>query len=320
MISIRKKLFALPLGVALASVGGMTASASTVDVSDVLKDFNAVIFTNASAMSDIEGAAVVGGNFQGATVYSHPTPGQTQPAGYGALTVFGATSGNPINLNNGGNAYVGGAKNALVNFNGGGHYLASAPAAAIDFSALTSLSSHLATLSATSVLPTTGNNENIVATPGSDGVAVFNITAAQLDAIPSYKMVLNGAATVIFNVSGSTINFAGNDETGVTGASNIIWNFYDASTVNLETQIAGAILAPEAAVTNGNQIDGDLIAKSWTGNGELHDWGFDGPLPPGVATGVPEPSTWAMTLAGFAALGFVAFRQKRDRAAKGATA
>ncbi len=123
-------------------------------------------------------------------------------------------------------------------------------------------------------MPTTGNNEVIKATPGANGIAVFDITSAQLAAIPSFTINLNGASTVVFNVSGSSDTFSANDESGTNGAGNIIWNFYNATTVNLTTAIGGTVLATGATVSNANQIDGALVANSLTGSGELHDIPF----------------------------------------------
>jgi choice-of-anchor A domain-containing protein len=283
-----------------------------LDVGTVLKDFNAIIATNASTSSDIEGAAVIFGNFSGATIYSNPPA--NLPSGYGAINVYGNTSGNNININDGGSAYVGGVKGENINFNGGGKYIPTAPADGIDFAALKTLSVNLTKLTENSTLPTTGNNEVISATAASNGIAVFDVTAASLDAIPSYKIALNNDTTVIFNVSGTSVKFDANDESGVAGADNIIWNFYQATTVNLGTQIAGTVLAPLAAVTNNNQIDGDLIANSWVGSGELHDYGFDGTLPNSTTSGVPEPSTWAMMLVGFGGLGLAGYRRAKRKA------
>jgi choice-of-anchor A domain-containing protein len=270
--------------------------ASSLSAATILQDFNAIIYTNASTPSDIEGAAVIGGNFSGATVYTHPTA--SQPAGYGALTVYGSTSGN-LNVNNGGSVYVGGSKGATVNFNGGGSYLP-APANTVgDFeTALNAFSTSLSALTATGVLPAAGNNEVINAMPDSTGMAVFNITSAQLAAIPSYEMNLNGASTVIFNVSGALVNFSANDESGATGAGNVIWNFYDATSVNLVSEIAGTVLAPLANVSNGSPIDGALVANSWTGSGELHDYRFTDP------TSVPEPASWTALLLGLGVIGW----------------
>jgi choice-of-anchor A domain-containing protein/uncharacterized repeat protein (TIGR01451 family) len=265
------------------TVTAMSSTCGPLMANTILQDFNAVVYTNASTPSDIQGAVVVGGNFSGATIYNAPSG--TLPTGYGALTVYGSTSGNWINIDDGGNAYVGGTKGAGINFNGGGSYTSAPPNTIADFeSSLNALALALSALSPTSTLPTTGNNEVIKATPGANGIAVFDITSAQLAAIPSFTINLNGASTVVFNVSGSSDTFSANDESGTNGAGNIIWNFYNATTVNLTTAIGGTVLATGATVSNANQIDGALVANSLTGSGELHDIPFCGTLPSSCTT------------------------------------
>lgn len=261
----------------VSGVGGTAGSSLTAAA--ILQDFNSVIYGTASTGSDIEGAAVVGGNFSGATINSNPSG--TLPAGFSALTVFGSTGGNAININNGGHAYVGGTKGASINFNGGGGYIAAPNATISTFSTpLNALSLSLSRLAATGTLPTSGNNEVITATPGANGIAVIDLTAAQLAAIPSFSINLNGASSLILNVSGSSDTFSANDESGTTGAGNIIWNFYNATgTVAINSQIGGTVLATNAAVTNNNQIDGFLAANSLTAQGEIHDIPFVGVLP-----------------------------------------
>lgn len=294
---------------ALSGIAASPSFAGTLSAATILSDFNGVIYGNASTPSDVEGALVVGGSFSGATIYNNPTANQTQPPGFGALTVFGSTSGNPININNGGSAYVGGSHGAKVNFNGGGGYISAPPVTLSSIeTTLNTLSSSLSSLAANSSLPAPNNNEVISAKPNASGLAVFNVTAADLAAIPSYNFSLNGAKTVIVNVSGSSVSFNANDESGTTGANNIIWNFYQATSVNLGTQIAGTILAPKANVTNGNQIDGDLIAASWTGSGELHDYAFDGVLSP-----VPLPAALPLFGAALLGLGGLGFRKRAGK-------
>jgi choice-of-anchor A domain-containing protein len=304
----------LSLALLFAAVAGAAASAQTVNPVTSLDEFNAIIFTNATTTSDIEGAAIIGGNFSGATVFINPVTGT--PSGFASLTVFGSTSGNPINLNDGGTAYVGGNKGAKIDFNSGGKYLTTAPAENISAfkSAFTTFSTSLAALTPTSVTPQTNNNEVFEAKPASDGVAVFDLTAKQLDAIPSFKIDLNGAKSVVINVSGTSIDFTANDESGVNGADDIIWNFYQATSVTLGTQIGGSVLAPGANVKNQNQIDGALVANSMTANGELHDYPYTGASP--LISAAPEPSTWALMLSGVGLAGLM-FRRGRKATAGG---
>ena len=304
---------AVASGFTLALLAAAPAFATPISAATALADFNDIIYTNATTTSDIEGASVIGGNFSGATVYNNPNDGGTvtQPAGFGALTVYGNQTGN-TNINNGGSAYVGGT-HQTVNFNGGGGFYTAPPSTISDFqSSLNTLSTQLSQLTATSTLPTAGNNEQITATPGANGVAVFNITAAQLSQIPSYIMNLNGSSSVIINVSGSSVTVNANDESGVTGASNIIWNFYQATSVTLDTQIAGTILATSATVTNYNQIDGTLVANALNGQGELHSYGFTGTLPGGTTVATPEPASLALMGVGLSALGSIRRRKAKQ--------
>ncbi len=294
----------LLIGVIASFSSAEPALANALTASTILQDFNVVIFNNATTQADIEGAAVIGGNFSGATVFNNPNDSQntSQPSGFGALTVFGNTNGNSINIDNGGNAYVAGSQGANISFNGGG-YIAAPSATISSFSLpLIALSQSLSLLAATGTLPPAGNNEQITAVPGPDGIAVFNLTAAQLAAIPSFTINLGGASTVVFNVEGSSASFSANDESGTAGANNIIWNFYDATgTVAFNTQIGGTVLAVGATVTNNNQIDGDLVAENWTGQGEAHSWPFNGNLPsPPTPPPTPTPEPASLVLFGSA--------------------
>jgi choice-of-anchor A domain-containing protein len=298
----------LLLSTALSFSGMAAASATPLSAITILQDFSGIVYTNASSSSDVEGALVVGGNLTAATVYNSPN-GSSQPVGFGALTVYGSTSGNSINIDNGGNAYVGGAKGATINFNGGGSYIAAPGYAITAFKTpLNALSLSLAGLAPTASNPASGNNEVFNAVPGANDIAVFNLTAAQLAAIPSFSVDLNGASTVVFNVSGASASYSANDESGTSGADGIIWNFYNATSVSLDTQIGGTVLAPDAMVSNANQIDGVLVANAWSGSGELHEYPFDGTLP---STSVPEPASCAVL--GVALLGLGWVRQRNSR-------
>ena len=67
----------------------------------------------------------------------------------------------------------------------------------------------------------------------------------------------------------------------------------------------GSILAPLAAVTNNTQINGTLVAGSFTQGGEVHMKNFGGLIP-----GIPEPASWALMIMGFGGAGAVLRRRR----------
>lgn len=146
------------------------------------------VAASGTALATPLSSANILGNFSGATFYNQSSRlPKSLPNGFGTLNVYGGTSGNAINIDNGGNAYIGGTTGATINFNGGGKYLTSAPGSTLsDFQTpLNKLSQSLAALSATASLPKPTNNETLTASPGSNGIAVFNLTSADLSKIPT---------------------------------------------------------------------------------------------------------------------------------------
>ncbi len=318
-----RALLILPLLLA-----GVPAAASPLTGEQILQQFNAVIRGDFNSPSDVEGRTVVGGNLTGgATFYNQP--GAAAPSTFRALTVYGnVTPGNPINVNNGGGATIGGTNGRIINANGGGGVSTGAIGTLPGFQAtfvdpLLALSESLAALAPNSLVPLTApgwpNNVPLTASAGS-GLAVFNVTTAYLSSLASFTVNLNGRGAVVFNVTGTSFMANANYNNAVSVARDVIWNFVDATSITFNRQWGGTVLAPLAHVTNGTPIEGTLFANSYGGTGELHSQPFRGDLPdpevPTVPTvAVPEPSTLAILGAGVALMAGVRRRRQRQAAA-----
>jgi hypothetical protein len=127
---------------------------------------------------------------------------------------------------------------------------------------------------------------------------------------------------VIINLTGQTggtlsnYGFQGDYQAGQT-----LFNFVDATNLSLSgLGVYGSILAPNANITGGyGQINGSVMAQSYSGPGQLNWTAFKGALPTagGVPAAIPEPASWAMMILGVGAVGAVLRRRRglaRDEA------
>jgi len=298
--------------VLMAAASAGPARAETMTAKDILSSFNLVTTGNVSTQSDIVGDAVVGGNLSGATFFGGGSNVPSSPD----LYVFGKLNGS-LNLNSGGNLYYAGATTPSqhVNYNGGGKRYTTLPNPVGYYTdPLTDLSAQLSDLTATTGTSFINGKFNA----GSNtGVVVFEISGSALasDLVNhDISFTGTGVTSYIINVIG---NFTDPSSTHFNvDQKNALFNFENATTVNLG-QWGASILAPDAAVkiTSGGNIEGSLFASSFLGGGELHNNNlFDGALPALATAAVPEPSTWAMLIAGFAGLGFLGWRKARNGA------
>ena len=102
----------------------------------------------------------------------------------------------------------------------------------------------------------------------------FTLTNAQLNGAYGITLRAPSTATIVINVPDTVVNINSlgfNLRGGVTG-DRILWNFPNATTVNVSgVGLEGSFLAPRADFNfNNGQITGTVIANNFSGNGQLH--------------------------------------------------
>ncbi len=351
--------FAATLLAVLAAGSATAAWAGTPTGLDVLREWNLVVLGDLQSSSEVEGRTFVGGNLSGNSSNYNIKAAKPSTNGQPGLTVVGNVIGGTKNLNNGSGAVIGGNVDSGFNLNGaaqtvkvggtikntnvnqntvqsglGGSNPSFVQSLQQDGSFLTTsmtgLSYDLSQLAQNSNFTVSGNRGTFNAVPGADGVAVFNLTAADLNKIGEIQFNLNGADTAIVNVSGAAISLNDNFLGGTNNlGEHVIWNFPDAANLNLSTAWGGSVLAPKAAATTDNYIQGSAVFGSLVQNGEMHVGTYSGKyIPPrggstssggtpgtsGGATAVPEPGTLAMMVLGLLGLGFIRWRKRSPAA------
>ncbi|MGH6695892.1 choice-of-anchor A family protein [Sphingopyxis sp.] len=272
---------------------------------DALREWNLVVLGNLESSSEVEGRTFVGGNLSGNSS-NYGIRATTSPSGQPGLTVVGNVTGNHKNLNNGSGAVIGGNVSSGFNLNGPNQTVkvggtisntnvnqntvisnldASNPAFGLGLqqskaelkSSMGSLSFEMGTLKSNSQLTVLGNRGAFTAQPNAQGLAVFNITAADLDKIGEIQFNLNGADTAIVNVSGRSINLNDNFLGGTNNlGERVIWNFPEAEDLKLTTAWGGSVLAPLADAETRNYIQGSAVFGNLKQNGEMHIGTFKG--------------------------------------------
>ncbi|MBX3315791.1 MAG: choice-of-anchor A family protein [Phycisphaeraceae bacterium] len=271
---------------AALSAGAMAVSASA----DVLSNWNLIVFNDLTSTQEVEGRTMVGRDLNtGASNYGTMLH-RPSHLGVDVLIVGRNLNGGNVQME-AGNLRLGGTRTGNVNFNGGGVQINDPGAASIVSAARSEvqwISNHLAGLVATNTVSIPMGSPapvNFSAVANVDGVAVFNVNGNQLFGngfVQQFDIAMNSAASVIINVSGTSIthnqgNFLGGFNPA--NASKILWNFYEAETLNIERALYGAVLAPNAHLTNGNFIAGSVAVENFTQNGEIHLPTYNGYVP-----------------------------------------
>ncbi len=304
--------------VASVLVAALPARAAVITADEILDQFNAVVTDNFSTNSDVEGRLVAGNinNSQSSTFYNSPNP-LSAPSSFRGVNALTIQSCPNCNVNHGGGVNFVTSNSGTFNLNGGGTVAQNNPAFAMNefTTPLNGLQTSLAGRTANSTVSSPNSNSLVFDVTPVDGVAVFDISGAALAGGPgdNYNITFSNetsASTIVINVTGSFTEGGGENFNGDTYLNeHVIWNFEDATGVNVKGW-HGAVLAADATVTNTSAMEGFLYAENFTGQGELHDFPFQGTLPGTV----PEPSTWAMMAIGFAGLGFLGLRSRKAAA------
>jgi hypothetical protein len=144
------------------------------------------------------------------------------------------------------------------------------------------------------------NNFGTLSLAGTNsGLNVFSVTGSELQSANSMNISAPAGSTVLVNVSGSASAFQNGQVSLSAGLteSRVLYDFYQATS-----------------------LDGQLVAKSFSGNTQFHmtsadgigggNTYFAGNLP--NVSAVPEPSTSAFLAAGLGMMGWILRRRQRS--------
>lgn len=202
---------------------------------------------------------------------------------------------------------------------------------ASDATSLKSLSTSVAglTTNGTTVYNYQGNSGGVDFQGNGTSQDVFTVDGSLLASMNTIVISADAGATVIINVTGSSTSFTlpSGGFTSNTSYANVIYNFSTATSISLPGSFYGNILAPNAAVTGNGTFNGELIAGSYSGNGQVNS--VDGNsgsnlIFTGNITGltsappaVPEPGmvVTTLSLAGMMGLALVKGRRSKVRTA-----
>ncbi|WP_432455611.1 choice-of-anchor A family protein [Agarivorans sp. QJM3NY_29] len=308
-----------------AAVIGVALLYSAASQATPLSDYNLILTGDYHYQGgEVEGRTIIGGDLNAAGQSPTFAIRETTVPFEDTVTVAGNINASNINLNAGSLTYGGNLNVSNVNLNGGGSSVQKVTAGeqAAMASNMAGLESQLRADSAYfSGLTANGSfSTSHLSYSGSDDMAVFNVNFSEVFAQNnSLSLAAGSAKTVVINVAGSAVSVAGGvnltsgfgilDDGLNIGAANILWNFYEAETIDFNSiAFVGAILAMDADLVGGAVFDGSVAAESFTGAREFHNTGFNWQEPQIPAT-VSEGSSSILFALG---LGFVVLSRRRN--------
>ncbi|ALG90377.1 MULTISPECIES: collagen-binding domain-containing protein [Actibacterium] len=293
------------LGAALGAVVLAAPShATTLSAAELLNQFNLITRGDVASTSHVEGRALIGGDLSGTFETGLNTRAADLPVSeFDALVVVGEQTGIAKGLN-GGDVSIG-TLSGIVDVSSGGTLTTGAINVPERFAeTLDAFSISLADLEGGSPA-LYGQTLTFQADPLSD-FTVFDMPFSALTAgVSSIDYDLAASDTIVINVSGTTGAFPNNNETKSLGRQ-VIWNFFEATSITLDRTVVGSILAPFAAVTVGTPYEGSLYADRVLMNSEGHLQPFSGVVP---VAAVPLPASLPMISGALVLLGLARRRK-----------
>jgi choice-of-anchor A domain-containing protein len=294
---------------------------------DTASDYNLFVLGNANVhSSDTQGRVAVGGNatFDSYSIGTNASPSSVNLVVGGKLTAGVNGGGSTVGLTEvGGTASFHGWSNAGVT-TGVNPLPVDFASEATRLDTLTTTLSQYAATGTVGTVPWGGQFTLDAANSGVSGLNVFDISGAQLASSNTFTIDVAAGQTVLINVDGSADQMSGGLNILGGSASQILWNFYDASTLSFSgIAMEGSVLAPTADYQGGwGQLNGELIVDSFEDTkgatqinsgenfvGNLLDPPSQ-PTPP-LTTGVPEPAAWMMMILGFGLAGGMLRHRRR---------
>lgn len=290
---MRKNVIISTLLIAGLSLTASQANAGTV--TDLFGQYNGIILNNFTpGGSEVEGSLYVGGNFNaGNTTTINP---QAIPDGFlGGTLVVGGNLNGQINMQSG-STLVGGDITATFNNNGNGSVTTGGTS--VNINNTTVNENAVVSIDTTGIAADFNTlSQDLVAL--NDGDFGFNVLDVDSSYFTGQAPMYAAGTTTIINVSGMSLDTAGWNLNGIY--QNVLFNFYEAESVDINAAFGASILAPLATVENITSIEGTVIALNYINSGELHPEHFTGDLS-GVSA-VPLPAAGWLFLSALIGLG-----------------
>jgi choice-of-anchor A domain-containing protein len=283
-MNIRKSISSIAIASSLAF--SLHAQAAV----DLFGDYNVTVFNNfSSENSDSEGNVAAGGNVN----LSNYSVASSRTGTNAKLVAGGHVNATNGGVGSGQNGTIWAASTTLNSFTARGGV---ETGSVLDFVSLEqqskNTSSNWGTLTANGNVNSLYGSLNLTGTDST--LNIFDLNGSDLTSTGTINLIAPEDSTVLINVSGTGQEFK-NGQVFLNGLSstNIVYNFYESTSINLvgSKNPLGTILAPWADVVGGyGALNGQLIAQSFDGNIEFHDYNFSGQ----ISSPVPEPSTWLL--------------------------